>query len=209
VKRDEWIKNTKDEIIGQTIKIVNLKNKLAPPGRVGMIDAYIADGRGFRAGDYDLAKDVVSAAMAYGVIEQRGAHFYFGVHNWNGKAEMNAAVKEDKKVQAQIRRKVLACAAEPMTPSASEPEERSRGRATKSVKKAGTRRSEEVEGPATPRERVGKQASRSTQSTRPRRVQDGLERKQADHSQSNRSTTTGVQRRRAGSKSSPPRKTGR
>ena len=59
--------NTKGEHVGQTIKLSNLKNKLAPPGRVGMVDAYFDRGNGFNAGDYDLVKDTISAAIAYEV----------------------------------------------------------------------------------------------------------------------------------------------
>lgn len=109
VRRDEWIDNTKGEHIGQTIKLSNLKNKLSPPGRVGMVDAYIDRGNGFNPGDYDLVKDTVAAAITYEVIEKTGQQRYvFGDREWKrGRPGMEADIKDDEKLQLQIREAVL------------------------------------------------------------------------------------------------------
>ena len=109
VRREDWIDNTKDEHIGQTIKLTNKKNKLSPPGRVGMVDAYFAKGNGFEAGAYDEVKDTIAAAIAYEVIEKTGQKKYvFGEKEWrNGRPGMEEEIKEDEKLQIQIREAVL------------------------------------------------------------------------------------------------------
>ena len=108
VRRDEWLDNTKGEHVGQTIKLSNLKNKLAPPGRVGMVDAYFDRGNGFNAGDYDLVKDTISAAIAYEVIERTGRSTYtFGEKSWPNRPRLEDDIKEDDKLQKVIREKVL------------------------------------------------------------------------------------------------------
>ena len=109
VRREDWIDNTRDEHIGQTIKLTNKKNKLSPPGRVGMVDAYFAKGNGFEAGQYDEVKDTIAAAIAYEVIEKTGQKKYvFGDKEWrNGRPGMEEEIKEDEKLQLQIREAVL------------------------------------------------------------------------------------------------------
>lgn len=115
VRRKEFIKNTKSEPIGQVIEIVNLKNKYARPGRVGQIDAYISTGKGFKAGDYDTVKDVVSAAIAYDVIKREGARNYsFGGQTWAGRPKLDAAIKSDAKLRGRVRRAVMTATSAPL-----------------------------------------------------------------------------------------------
>lgn len=111
VRRDEWIDNTKGEHVGQCIKLSNLKNKLSPPGRVGMVDAYFARGNGFNPGDYDEVKDVISAAIAYEVIAKEGrSRYIFGEQSWPNRPRLDDALQEDEKLQKQIREAVLKAA---------------------------------------------------------------------------------------------------
>lgn len=118
VQKKGVISNTRDLPIGQSIEIRNLKNKLAPPGRIGAVDAYIADGKGFKAGDYDTVKDMVTAAIAYGTIVRTGKLDYsFGDQHWSGRPKLDAAIKADSKLQSLLRRAVLAAAAAPMPPT--------------------------------------------------------------------------------------------
>jgi recombination protein RecA len=113
VRRDDWITNSKEDTVGQVLKIENMKNKLSRPKRTAYIDAYIAKGNGFGPGDYDVVKDVVSAAIAYEVIQKDKAHYNFAGQQWYGRPALDTAVKEDTKLQAQIRRAVFAAAAPP------------------------------------------------------------------------------------------------
>jgi recombination protein RecA len=108
IVREEWLKNTKGENIGQTLKITNKKNKQAPPGRVAHIDAYFAPGNGFKAGEWDSAKDTVEAGIAYGTIERSGAYYEFVGHRFQGRARMIDALREDEELHQKVRAAVLA-----------------------------------------------------------------------------------------------------
>lgn len=114
VRRDEWIRNSREDPIGQVLKIVNIKNKFARPGRVASIDAYFAKGNGFEAGDYDLSKDSISAGLAYDVIQQQGGYFTFDKNRWHGRAAMHEAVRNDGRLQSRLRKAVLAVAESPL-----------------------------------------------------------------------------------------------
>ena len=108
VRRDDWINNTKDEHVGQTIKLTNLKNKLAAPGRVGMVDAYFAKGNGFDAGDYDEVKDTIAAAIAYEIIEREGrSRYLFDGESWPNRPRLEEAIQEDDKLVKKLREQVL------------------------------------------------------------------------------------------------------
>lgn len=118
VRRDDWIDNTRGQHIGQTIKVLNVKNKLAPPGRQGFVDAYIDKGNGFEPGEYDLVKDIISAAIAYGVIDAaRGGKYSFGDTHWQGRPRLDAAIREDARLRGSIRKAVLKATALPDPPS--------------------------------------------------------------------------------------------
>lgn len=108
VKRAEWINNTRDEHVGQTIKMTNIKNKLSPPGRVGLVDAYFDKGNGHQAGEYDLVKDTIAAAIAYEVIERSGRSTYtFAGKSWPNRPRLEDDIAEDEKVVADLRKEVL------------------------------------------------------------------------------------------------------
>jgi len=109
VRRDEWINNTRGRHVGQTINVRNMKNKLAPPGREGFIDAYFAAANGFEPGEYDLTKDMISAALAYDVIvpgEKRG-QWLFGDLSWPNRPKLDAAITGDPELQFMIREAVI------------------------------------------------------------------------------------------------------
>jgi recombination protein RecA len=112
ISRDEFITNTKGEVIGQTVRCLVVKNKLARPRREAVLDMYIASGKGHRPGDIDIIKDIESAAIAYGVIKRTGTKTYtFGERIWkNGRPQMSAEIGEDPKLVASLRRAVLKAA---------------------------------------------------------------------------------------------------
>lgn len=115
IRRDEWITNTRDQPVGQVLKLVNVKNKYAPPGRIGFIDAYFADYQSHKAGDYDLVKDLVSAALAYEVVTKPdSSHYQFGEQTWYGRPKLDAAVKDDPALQDDIRKAVLDTVSKPL-----------------------------------------------------------------------------------------------
>jgi recombination protein RecA len=113
VSRDEWIKEKLegypgDFYVGQTIKIQTIKNKAGSPKQVGTYDFYFADSqKGFRAGEIDIAKDLVILARRYKIIAQKGGWFYFNDLKWNGVPAVQDAVREDMDLQEELYRLVI------------------------------------------------------------------------------------------------------
>lgn len=135
VTRDELITDSKLRPVGQTMKIKNLKNKYARPGLIGYVDAYVSNYQGHKAGEFDLAKDTVSAALAYDVISKPDkSHYAFGDQQWYGRPNLDAAIKEDRQLRLRVRKAVLAAASSPLPA----PTESPRKKATRA--KAGTKR---------------------------------------------------------------------
>lgn len=69
---------TSERIIGKTIKFKIVKNKVGIPFKSGEFDFYNDDGGIVPKGKIDNAKELITEAMNYGIIEQRGAWFYYG-----------------------------------------------------------------------------------------------------------------------------------
>ena len=134
VKRKEWITNTKGVPVGQKIVVTNLKNKFAPPHRVGEIDAYFAKSRDFEAGEYDLLADTVNAGIAYGVIRTSGGGYYnFEGGRWKGRKGLDAAIEESPDLVRSIREAVLKAINLSAEEIDGEEEEEESGRAPESV----------------------------------------------------------------------------
>ena len=109
--RDKWLflpgtEESKDKIrVGLTIKGRTIKNKTAPPQRVGMADFYFSDvpGTGLRAGEYDTAREVFEMGVAYDVVQRTN-----NTYSWNGSVlgtsrdKAAEAVRGDLTVQREI-----------------------------------------------------------------------------------------------------------
>ena len=110
VAREEWL--TEGTLkVGQRIKARGIKNKTAPPQRVGSVDFYFHDSGPFTAGTYDVVKEITAVAMASDVLEQKGAWYHFGGEKWNGKERVLEAMREEPRlreaVEAEVRHLVL------------------------------------------------------------------------------------------------------
>jgi len=113
VKRDEYIeekvpgKDMKVKV-GQTIKIKTIKNKQAPPQQVASVDFYFRDAPilGFRRGDYDQVKELLTLGLIYDLVQRRGAYFNYGEQRWQGREGMLAAFREDLDLQAHLDKEV-------------------------------------------------------------------------------------------------------
>jgi recombination protein RecA len=116
--RDEWLKVDKDHQVGQVIKCRTIKNKTAPPRRVGQVDFYFEDANGHFAGDYDIIREVYDLALLHDIIERHGAWFHFGDQKWNGKDAVWKAMGQDQAlvdaIDIRVRTEVLG-----QTPSSS------------------------------------------------------------------------------------------
>lgn len=107
VAKDEWIETSKNKPIGQKLRIKNLKNKQAPPGRLAYVDAYFADGNGFKAGDFDTVKDLIDTGIAYEVIERDGSYYSFGGKRWFGRPKLVQSLRKDEELQEKLSAAVL------------------------------------------------------------------------------------------------------
>lgn len=109
VKRDEYIdekvpgKDMKVKV-GQTIKVKTVKNKQAPPQQVASIDFYFRDAPllGFKRGEYDVVKEVLTLGLVYDLIERRGAYFMYGDNKWQGRDAMLQAFREQPDLLAAL-----------------------------------------------------------------------------------------------------------
>jgi recombination protein RecA len=106
MRRNDWITKGKDRV-GQEQKMRVFKNKAARPQTSGVVDFYFDDTADFDKGQYDSVKDVSSVALATGVIEGRGAYFYYGEEKWQGRERMVNALRDDNELMAEISAKVL------------------------------------------------------------------------------------------------------
>lgn len=113
VRRDEFIdeprKGKGKTRVGQVIKVKTLKNKSAPPQQIATIDFYFRDAPflGFFRGDYDLAKEYVTYAIIYDIIERRGAYYFYGERKWQGQDKLLDSVREEIGLQEELREKIL------------------------------------------------------------------------------------------------------
>lgn len=135
VRRDDWITNSKDQRVGQTLKIRNLKNKTAPPGEVGVVDYYFAPTKGFAAGSYDTMKEYIAVGIAMDVITRQGAWYHFAGDKWNGKEDLTASLREDLDLQTLLREEVMRKVTKPDIEEDSEPSKKAKKTAPKSTAK--------------------------------------------------------------------------
>lgn len=113
VKRKEFIEekvpNVEGKVkVGQTIAITTVKNKQAAPRQVAQIDLYFRDTAtlGFKRGEYDSVKELITIGLIYGVIERRGAYFSYGDERWQGKEAMVHAVREQPDLFSALDREI-------------------------------------------------------------------------------------------------------
>jgi recombination protein RecA len=181
IQRVEWIKNTKSEPIGQTMRLVNRKNKWAPPGRRGEMDIYFASTKGHKAGDYDVLKDIASAAKTYGIVKVGGGGYHtFGDERWHGEAALVEAMKEEPKLRRQIHQAVMKETTSAATAASQSAPGEGRSGPSKSPAAQGLGQRAAPTGPARRRTSV--------------RVQNGAQGEQTDHSQAGLAETAPVQR---------------
>lgn len=110
VVRDNWIELDKVKV-GQIIKARTIKNKTAPPYRMGLVDFYFSNTDKFDAGDYDTTKEVFTIATAYDLVKRRGAMYDVQGQTFKGKEELLAGIRSDldlkDALEAEIRQLVL------------------------------------------------------------------------------------------------------
>jgi recombination protein RecA len=112
VKRDEWIQEArpgKGKInVGQVIKVKTIKNKSAAPQQTASIDLYFRDAPvlGFRRGDIDVVKELVTMGILLDVIQRKGPWFNFGERKWQGKDPLMAELRQDADLREEVDKAV-------------------------------------------------------------------------------------------------------
>lgn len=100
--------------VGQTIAFKTVKSKVSSPGQVMSVDFYTQDTEsGFRAGDFDVAKESMALALYHGVVLRAGAYYALASapdRRYRGKEELLDAIRGDRGLQEEIRAAVLAVA---------------------------------------------------------------------------------------------------
>ena len=109
VRRDEWITigGERGPKVGQTIKILTVKNKTFPSQKVAAVDFYFEDGNGFHAGEYDRVKEIVALGVEYEIITRRGAYYDYGGESWQGQAKMVEQLREDVDLFSAVSEEVM------------------------------------------------------------------------------------------------------
>jgi recombination protein RecA len=118
VRRKEWIEVNKVRV-GVRIAARTVKNKSAPPQRAAEINFYFADTPGFKAGDYDVADDLVGTAAYTDVIyrvDGGTTYWYDGSKLGVGLAKTLTMVREDLGLQRAIRARTLQVTASSYAP---------------------------------------------------------------------------------------------
>lgn len=90
-------------IVGRTIKYKIEKNKCGIPFTTGEYDLYFDDNEDIAAGSIDNAKELIMLAIYCGVIERRGAFYYFKEEQVaQGLANLISSVRENKEMFSEI-----------------------------------------------------------------------------------------------------------
>lgn len=125
VKRVEFIKEkipgTKgDRKVGQVIRTQAVKNKGGPPQRVASLDFYFTDapyvGPGFKRGEYDVGKDVLTTAILFDVVKKSGGWYKFQgseERSWQGVDNVLQAVRSEPDLLAEIETRTREQASKP------------------------------------------------------------------------------------------------
>lgn len=106
VARDEWLEKDRQKV-GLAIKARTLKNKTAPPQRMGVVDFYFEDSAPFHKGEYDSTKEIFSIAVANDLVERRGAYYEYNGERWQGKEAVLASLREEVDLAATMRQEVM------------------------------------------------------------------------------------------------------
>jgi recombination protein RecA len=99
--------------VGQTVRVNVVKNKQAAPHKVAGYDFYFenAPQHGFRAGEHDVAKELVTMGVLYDLITQRGGGMYdVAGESFKGQPALVAAIRENLDLQEQLAQDIKSVA---------------------------------------------------------------------------------------------------
>lgn len=95
--------------VGQVIKARTIKNKSAAPHKIATVDFYFDDAPllGFRQGDYDTAKELITMGVLYEAIERAGAYYTVAGERVKGKDALLDLLRGDLTTQEHLRGDIL------------------------------------------------------------------------------------------------------
>ena len=100
VRRIQAIKH-RDVHIGNRLAVKVVKNKMAPPFKRAEVDLIFSEG-------ISPELDLIGAALEFGVLKQSGSWFSYGTERLaQGKDQLKQLLKENKQMEAGMRKKVL------------------------------------------------------------------------------------------------------
>ena len=111
VKRDEWIEvgpSGNRDRIGQVVRALTLKNKSAPPQQKAFYDIYFEEGGPVPPGNIDHAKEIVTLALLFDLVNRSGGWISYGDRKWQGKDNFLASVREEVGLATEIEAAVYA-----------------------------------------------------------------------------------------------------
>ena len=101
------------QIIGQVVKFKVNKNKTYAPFKTGSYDFYFDEGGTVPPGNVDNAKELIVEAIVYGIVERRGAWFYYnGNQIGQGVEKAIEEIRNNEPLFEEIKNKVIKVAFE-------------------------------------------------------------------------------------------------
>jgi len=111
LRRADWILETKSTPrIGIKIAARTIKNKTYPPHRTALVDFYFQGLGDIGAGNYDVAQDIMLAAMELDIIRRGGAVYRFNDQKWTGKEAVLHSLREDLGLRRTVYSETMAAA---------------------------------------------------------------------------------------------------
>ena len=110
VKRGDWLEVGTGESkrrSGQTIKVRTIKNKTFPPQQTAYVDFWFAEGGPIDRGDYDAGKEIVALSILNGIVERKGAWFFYGERKWQGAQSLVDSIREEIDLKEELSKAVM------------------------------------------------------------------------------------------------------
>lgn len=118
IGRDDWIEEAREGQgkvkVGQTVKYLVTKNKAGAPQRTAAADMYFDfTENGFKPGDYDTLRDIITMAVLFKVIDRGGGGMFYytpadGVKlSWKGRDPMVTALRDNIELREEITKLTL------------------------------------------------------------------------------------------------------
>lgn len=111
LRRGDWISEgtgENKELVGQVVKFKVEKNKTYKRMQTGECDFYFSENNaGVPCYHNDYIKEIIMSAVAFGIIERKGAYFFYGEDRYQGIIKLTEALRTDEVLVDRIKEEVL------------------------------------------------------------------------------------------------------